>query len=54
MKEHRKVYVNVTRDSEDISEVDNDGHDIHIHLPHKVLQKLTDSGQDKVIHVGLG
>ena len=54
VKEGREVYVNVTKDSEDISEVDNDGHDIHIHLSHKVLQKLSDSGQDKVIHVGLG
>ena len=48
------VYVNVTKELEDISEVDNDGHDIHIHLPHRVLQKLTDSGKDQVIHIGLG
>lgn len=49
-----RVYVNVTKDLEHISEVDNDGHDIHIHLPHRVLQKLTDSGKDQVIHIGLG
>ena len=49
-----RVYVNVTKDLEDISEVDNDGHDIHIHLPHRVLQKLTKSGKDQVIHIGLG
>ena len=47
------VYVNVTRDtSKNISEVDNDGHDIHIHLPIKVIKKLAESGSDQVIHIG--
>ena len=47
------VYVNLTKDSGNAADVDVDGHDIHIHLPQKVIQKLARTGGDHVIHIGI-
>ena len=47
------VYVNLTKDSDNAADVDVDGHDIHIHLPQKVIQKLARTGGDHVIHIGI-
>ena len=47
------VYVNLTKESGNAADVDVDGHDIHIHLPQKVIQKLARTGGDHVIHIGI-
>jgi len=47
------VYVNLTKESDNAADVDVDGHDIHIHLPQKVIQKLARTGGDHVIHIGI-
>ena len=45
--------MNLTKESGNADDVDVDGHDIHIHLPQKVIQKLARTGGDHVIHIGI-
>ena len=47
------VYVNITKDSADHDEVDQDGHKLHIHIPHRVLVEMAKSGDDHVIHISM-
>jgi len=55
-KQDRKVslYVNITKDNDDHELVDKDGHKIHIHIPHQVLEKMAETGDDHVIHIDGG
>jgi len=46
------VYVNITKDKGNRDEIDQDGHRIHIHIPHRVLVEMVETGEDHVIHIG--
>ena len=33
--------------------VDKDGHMVHIHIPHRVLEEMAETGDDHVIHINV-
>ena len=47
------VYVNITKDGDNHLEVDKDGHMVHIHIPHRVLEEMAETGDDHVIHINV-
>ena len=48
------VFLNITKDNAvNRAAVDKDGHQLHIHIPHEVLEKMAKSGQDHVLHINI-